>query len=95
MQTERKEHEKMSEAEVTKKEILNSKGMEPILDKGPIPYKGIDMCYVHLKINNIESILCVPYDVYKKYNVGDKIVLHILRSDKEQDVNVTLGERSQ
>lgn len=32
--------------------------------------------------------------IIQKYNAGDKITLHILRNDKEQDINVTLGERS-
>jgi serine protease Do len=32
--------------------------------------------------------------IIRKYNVGDKISLHILRGEKEQDVEVTLGERA-
>jgi len=32
--------------------------------------------------------------IIRKYNVGDKITLHILRGDKEQDIDLTLGERS-
>jgi S1-C subfamily serine protease len=32
--------------------------------------------------------------IIQKYNAGDKIILHILRDGKEQDVDVTLGERS-
>jgi S1-C subfamily serine protease len=32
--------------------------------------------------------------IIRTYNVGDKITLHILRDGKEQDVDVTLGQRS-
>jgi len=32
--------------------------------------------------------------IIQKYNAGDKVTLRILRDNKEQDVNVTLGERS-
>jgi serine protease Do len=32
--------------------------------------------------------------IIQKYNAGDKITLHILRIGKEQDINVTLGQRS-
>jgi S1-C subfamily serine protease len=32
--------------------------------------------------------------IIQKYNAGDKVTLHILRSGEEQDVDVTLGNRS-
>lgn len=32
--------------------------------------------------------------IIQKYNVGDKIILHILRSGQEQDLEAILGERS-
>ncbi len=32
--------------------------------------------------------------IIKKFNAGDKVTLHILRNGKEQDIDVTLGERS-
>jgi S1-C subfamily serine protease len=32
--------------------------------------------------------------IIQKYNVGDKITLHILRGGKEEDTNATLGSRS-
>ena len=32
--------------------------------------------------------------IIQKYNPDDKITLHILRSGKEQDISVTLGQRS-
>ena len=32
--------------------------------------------------------------IIQKYNAGDKIILHILRNDKEIDLEATLGERS-
>jgi S1-C subfamily serine protease len=32
--------------------------------------------------------------ITQKYNVGDKITLHILRDGKEQDIDVILGQRS-
>jgi len=32
--------------------------------------------------------------IIQKYNAGDKVTLHILRGDKEQDIEVTLGERT-
>jgi len=32
--------------------------------------------------------------IIQKHNVGEKVTLHILRGDKEIDVDVTLGERS-
>jgi S1-C subfamily serine protease len=32
--------------------------------------------------------------IIQKYNAGDKVILHILRDGKEQDVSVTLGQRS-
>ena len=32
--------------------------------------------------------------IVQKYNVGDKVTLHILRDGKEQDISVTLGSRS-
>jgi len=32
--------------------------------------------------------------IIQKYNVGDKVILRILRNNKEQDISATLGERS-
>jgi len=32
--------------------------------------------------------------IIQKFNAGDKVTLHILRNGKEQDISVTLGQRS-
>ena len=88
---ENKEHEKEGEAVVTKKEILNSKGMPSMIDQEKIPFKGVDMCFVSVKINDKETILDVSYDEYKKYQVGD--VVPVRYDDRDMRVDKILVKK--
>ena len=69
--TKRKEHAKQGVAIVVSKEVLNSKGLPSEIDKGNIPYRGVDTCYINVKINEKETAVIVSLSVYKKYNIGD------------------------
>jgi S1-C subfamily serine protease len=59
-------------------------------DKAGIKEKDIILSINGDKITTDNSMA----KIIQKHNAGDKVVLHILRADKEQDINVTLGEKS-
>jgi S1-C subfamily serine protease len=76
--------------------ILKGDRGEPAVTSGSAAEKaGIKEKDVILSING-EKITTdnSMAKIIQKYNPGDKITLHILRGDKEQDIDVTLGERS-
>jgi len=76
--------------------ILKGDKGEPAITSGSAAEKaGIKEKDVILEING-EKITQKNSmaTIIQKYNAGDKITLHILRNNKEQDVNATLGERS-
>lgn len=59
-------------------------------DKAGIKEKDVILSVNGEKITTDNSMA----QIIQKYNAGDKITLHILRNGKEQDVGLTLGERS-
>ena len=76
--------------------VLKGEKGEPAVTSGSAAEKaGIKEKDVILQVNG-EKITSKNSlaRIIQKYNVGDKITLHILRSNAEQDVSVTLGERS-
>ena len=76
--------------------ILKGASGEPAVTSGSAAEKaGLKEKDVILEVNKekVTSTNSIT-KIMQKYNVGDKIVLHILRDSKEQDVNVTLGQRS-
>lgn len=58
-------------------------------DKAGIKEKDVILKINGEKITTSNSMA----KIIQKYNVGDKITLHILRDGKEQDTDATLGER--
>jgi serine protease Do len=76
--------------------VLKGDNGEPAITAGSAAEKaGIKEKDVILEING-EKITTENSmsKIIQKYNAGDKITLHVLRNDKEQDINVTLGERT-
>jgi len=76
--------------------VLKGDNGEPAVTSGSAAEKaGIKENDVILSING-EKITSnnLMSAIIQKYNPGDKITLHILREGKEQDISVTLGERS-
>ena len=76
--------------------VLKGDNGEPAVTSGSAAEKaGIKEKDVILEING-EKITTdnSMAKIIQKYNAGDKITLHILRNGKEQDVDVTLAERS-
>lgn len=64
-------------------------------DNSPADKAGLKKGDIITKLNdnNIESVAYLKYNLYK-YNIGEKVTLTIYRNDKEQTINVTLGENS-
>lgn len=75
--------------------LKGTKGELAITKDSPAEKAGLKEKDIILKINdeNISTKNSLASTI-QKYNVGDKIKLHILRDNKEQDVEVVLGERS-
>jgi len=76
--------------------VLKGDKGEPAVTAGsPAEKAGIKEKDVILEING-EKIAAgnSMSAIIQKYNAGDKITLHILRSGKEQDIDVILGQRS-
>lgn len=81
---------------VLKGSPVNGNPGEPAVTLGSAAEKaGIKEKDVILEING-EKITTdnSMSKIIQKYNVGDKVTLHVLRNGKEQDIDVTLGERS-
>jgi S1-C subfamily serine protease len=76
--------------------VLKGSNGEPAVTAGSAAEKaGIKENDVILEINGEKiTVNNSMASIIQKYNVGDKITLHILRNNNEQDVSVTLGERS-
>jgi len=76
--------------------VLKGNNGEPAIIAGsPAQKAGIKEKDVILEINGEKIIIGNSLStITQKYNVGDKITLHILRNGKEQDIDVILGERS-
>jgi len=77
---------------------LVSKGTDgeaAVVVGSPAEKAGIKNKDIILEING-EKITTknLASKMIQKYNVGDKITLHILRNGKEQDISVTLSEKS-
>lgn len=75
--------------------ILKGENKEPAVTKeSPAEKAGLKEKDIILKING-EKITTKNSmsQIIQKYNVGDEIILHILRGDKEQDIKATLSER--
>jgi S1-C subfamily serine protease len=75
--------------------VSNGDKGEPAITAGsPAEKAGIKVKDIILQING-EKI--TPKNsmttIIQKFNVGDKITLHILRDGKEQDLELILGER--
>jgi S1-C subfamily serine protease len=76
--------------------VLKGINGEPAVTAGsPAEKSGIKEKDVILEING-EKITAdnSMSKIIQEYNSGDKITLHILRDGKEQNISVTLGERS-
>jgi hypothetical protein len=91
--TELKEHTKQGEAVVLKKGIWNSKGMPPMKDHA-LPYRGVDICYIILKINDKETRLDVPDKIYDKYNIGDSVSVKYDERSMEVEEILRNGEEN-
>jgi len=76
--------------------VLKGDKGEPAVTSGSAAEKaGIKANDVILSMNGEKiTINNSMSKIIQKYNVGDKIILHILRNGEEQDIDVTLGERS-
>lgn len=76
--------------------VLKGDNGEPAVTSGSAAEKaGIKENDVILSINGEKITTSNSMStIIEKYNAGDKITLHILRNGKEQDVDVTLGQRS-
>jgi len=76
--------------------VLKGDKGEPAVTAGSAAEKaGIKEKDVILEINGEKITASNSMStIIQKYNAGDKITLHILRNGKEQDIDVTLGERS-
>ncbi|MEI7424696.1 MAG: trypsin-like peptidase domain-containing protein [Candidatus Staskawiczbacteria bacterium] len=76
--------------------VLKGDSNEPAVTKGSAAEKaGIKEKDIILEVNG-EKITTKNSiaTIVRKYNVGDTIILHILRNEKEQDMSLILGERS-
>ncbi len=76
--------------------VLSGDNGEPAITPGsPAAKSGIKEKDVILEVNG-EKITSnnSMSAIIQKYNIGDKITLHILRKGKEQDISAILGERS-
>jgi len=76
--------------------VLSGTNGEPAVTAGSAAAKaGIKENDVILSING-EKIATnnSMATIIQKFNAGDKIILHILRNNKEQDIDATLGEKS-
>lgn len=76
--------------------VVGGSSSEPAITPGsPADKAGLKAKDVILEING-EKITTNDSmaTIIQKYNVGDKVTLHILRNSKEQDVSITLAERS-
>lgn len=76
--------------------VLKGDNGEPAVTSGSAAEKaGIKDKDVVLEINKEKITKDNSMSkIIQEYNAGDKIILHILRDGKEQDLEVTLGERS-
>jgi serine protease Do len=76
--------------------VSNGDNGEPAITAGsPASKAGIKVKDIILQINGEKITLNNSLStIIQKYKVGDTILLHILRSGKEIDVNLVLGERS-
>ena len=76
--------------------VLKGENGEPAITVGsPAEKAGIKVKDVILQVNGEKiTIDNSMSEIIRKYNVGDKIMLNILRDGKEQDVEAVLSERS-
>ncbi|MCX6721704.1 MAG: trypsin-like peptidase domain-containing protein [Candidatus Staskawiczbacteria bacterium] len=75
--------------------LKGDKGEPAVTSGSPAAKAGIKAGDVILEVNGEKLTSKNSMStVIQKYNVGDKVKLHILRGDKEQDIDVTLAERS-
>ena len=76
--------------------VLEGDNNEPAVTAGSAAAKaGIRGGDIILEINGKKiTVRNSMSKIVQEYNPGDKITLHILRDDKEQDVEVILGQRS-
>jgi S1-C subfamily serine protease len=77
--------------------VLKGDNGEAAVTKGSAAEKaGIQNKDVILTVNGEKiTIKNSMAKIIQKYNPGDKITLHILRQDKEIDLEATLGERTE